>query len=76
MSEKSIFSDQFEWQADRLVHKPTGASFGWAYPNSESSNLIINYGRAGDLNSDGTTYEREDVLRMARVIMDQSRKGT
>jgi hypothetical protein len=76
MSEKPVFSDDFEWRDARLIHKPTGASFSLAYPNSDSSALSINYGSAGDLLSDGTTYEREDVLRMAQVIFDQRSKKT
>jgi hypothetical protein len=76
MSEKRVFSDEFEWHGDRLIHKPTGASFNLAYPKTDSSDLVVNYGSAGDLLHDGTTYEREDVLRMAQVIFDQRRKKT
>ena len=76
MSERQVFSKEFEWHGDRLIHQPTGASFSLAYPNSDSSALFINYGSAGDLLRDGTTYEREDVLRMAQVIFDQRSKKT
>jgi hypothetical protein len=76
MSERQVFSDEFEWRSDRLIHRPTGASFNLAYPNSDSSEVVINYGSAGDLLPDGTTYERPDVLRMAIEILNQTRQRT
>ncbi len=74
MPQKTVYSDDFEWHDDRLTHKPTGACFRWAYPNSESSSLHINYGSAGDLLSDGTCYDREDVLFVARRLLEEKRR--
>lgn len=57
-----VTRDQFVWDKDRLIHKPTGASF-----NRRSQ--IVNYQRAGEVLSDGTCYDRADVYSVANNLV-------
>lgn len=60
----AVTREQFEWDGDRLTHKPTGAQF-----NRRSE--FVNYKRAGETLEDGTCYEREDVLAVAhRMVVE------
>ena len=44
--------DQYEWDGNKLTHKPTGARFS-------RNSSIVNYGNAGDILENGECYERE-----------------
>lgn len=61
----AVDRDQFEWEGDKLTHKPTGARFDRKSP-------IVNYGRAGETLEDGTCYEREDVYSVAHQLVLES----
>jgi hypothetical protein len=64
-----VSRDQFEWEDNRLVHKPTNARFAWSYPNGESESYTLNWGSAGDRLSNGEDYDREDVVRVAKELL-------
>ena len=70
-----VFSTQFEWQGERLVHKPTGASFAWSSPNSESPYMTVNWGMVGSVLANGDDYEQDEVGRMATLLLEEKRKG-
>jgi hypothetical protein len=57
-----VTEDQFEWEGERLTHKPTGAFFSLR-------SQMVNYGRAGETLADGMCYERPDVLRVANSLV-------
>lgn len=59
-----VTRDQFEWDGDRLTHIPTGARF-----NARSD--WVNYGRAGEILPNGDDFERSDVLKVAKQIVDE-----
>jgi hypothetical protein len=69
-----VWSDQFKWQGEKLVHEPTGASFQWSYPRTESYQVTINWGRAGDVLPNGDDYEREDIALVAGVLLGEQRE--
>lgn len=57
-----------------MVHKPTGAAFGWSYPNSESDQIGFDWGKAGDVLDNGDDYDRDDVMAMAKVLLAEQRR--
>ena len=57
--------DQYEWDGNKLTHKPTGARFS-------RNSSIVNYGNAGDILENGECYEREDVFAMAHELVLES----
>lgn len=50
-----VTKDQFEWEGERLFHRPSGAKF---HLRSD----VVNYGRAGEDLEDGSTYLPEEVV--------------
>ncbi|NSY41533.1 hypothetical protein [Leisingera sp. ANG59] len=62
-----VTEDQFHWEGDRLIHRPTGATFSL---NSE----WVNFGRAGETLDDSTSYEREDVADVASRMVFAERE--
>ncbi len=73
MDQKAVYSNEFEWKDDRLCHAPTGASFRWAYPNSDSQDVWMNPGSAGDFLPDGTRYDLGEIVNKAYEILQQDR---
>jgi len=69
-----VSRDQFEWDGNRLIHKPSKATFAWAYPNSESDSVVMNWGLAGDLLPSGEDYDREDVGRVAKELLLEKKR--
>lgn len=74
MRHATVVSDQFEWMDGWLVHKPTGARFMWRYPNSLSYDLTYNWGAAGNVLPNGDDYERDEIERMALVLLKAQRE--
>jgi hypothetical protein len=74
MQYATVVSDQFQWKGDTLVHIPTGAWFKWSYPNSDSYDLNFSWGAAGDVLPNGDDYEREEIKRMALVLLEGRRE--
>lgn len=75
-----VKSEQFDIKSDiEVVHKPTGATFStYRYENPEDavSAVTINWGRAGDVLSNGDDYAREDVKSIAcELLLGQARKA-
>ena len=70
MQYAKVDSDQFTWIEDWLVHIPTGARFKWSYPNSQSNAVTRNWGVAGNVLPNGDDYERDEIERMAYVLLE------
>jgi hypothetical protein len=74
-----VTRDQFEMKSDiEVVHTPTGARFStYRYddPKNATSNLTINWGKAGDRLDSGEDYDRGEVRDMAaRLLWEQANK--
>lgn len=54
--------EQFKWDGDKLIHKPTGA---YLFRNSS---LII-WGAAGERLDDGECYERDDLYELGHQMI-------
>ena len=74
MQYKKVFSDQFKWIEDWLVHIPTGARFKWSYPNSTSNAVACNWGDAGNVLPNGDDYELDEIERMASVLLEAQKE--
>lgn len=75
MQYAAVVSDQFEWIDEWIVHKPTGARFKWAYPKSQSNDILANWGSAGDVLPNGDDYEKDEIARMAQVLLEKQRNN-
>jgi hypothetical protein len=71
-----VEESQFEWQGDRVVHTPTGATFSWSYPNSQSEQVTVNWKNAGDVLDDGRDFDRDEVMKGAMQMLAQKRKAS
>jgi hypothetical protein len=63
-----VARDQFEVLRNKIHHKPTGAVFT-SYPGRDKEISHINWGRCGDVLPNGEDYSRDDVRKIAAVLM-------
>lgn len=66
-----VDDDQFEWSGSTVIHKPTGAAFTWSYPNSQSTDLSVNWKFAGDVLPNGDDYDRNEILHAAVALLEE-----
>jgi hypothetical protein len=69
-----VLEEQFAWDGDRLIHRPTGAWFAWSYPDSDTDDVTINWSRCGDVLDNGDDYDRGDVGGMASQLLAEKRR--
>jgi hypothetical protein len=69
MRATKVEQHQFRWNNNTLTHIPTGATFSWKYPNSESGDLIINWKHAAGVLSTGERFDTEEIESVARRLM-------
>jgi len=60
-----VAKDQFEWDGDKLTHKPTGARFN-------RNSAVVNRGRCGDDLENGECYGWDEVLSEAHQMILRS----
>ena len=60
-----VSRDQFAWEGEKLIHKPTGARF-------HRNSAVVNKGRCGDDLENGECYEWDEVLAEAHQMVLQS----
>lgn len=61
--------EEFEVSGNKAVHRPTGARFTRSYPESDSDDAVINWGKAGSVLDNGDEYDQEDIANVARKIL-------
>ena len=62
--------DQFRWVNNHmLTHTPTGTTFAWKYPHSDSQDLIIVFERAGEVLPRDEQFDPQQIEEMARHLM-------
>jgi hypothetical protein len=59
-----VVREQFGWNGNRLIHKPTGARF-------TLGSDFMNLGRIGCVLPNGDDFEKVEVLKMAKVLHDE-----
>jgi hypothetical protein len=69
MAGTKVTLEQFEIQANAVIHTPTGAKFFADPGRPEISKL--NWGGAGGLLKNGDNYRREDVQAIAEQLLKQ-----
>jgi hypothetical protein len=62
-----VVPNQFEVGKNRIVHKPTNATF--SFDMGHTTFKSINWGRAGELLSSGLNYRKDDVTRVAQQLL-------
>ena len=63
-----VTRDQFEVLHNEIRHKPTGASFT-SYPGRDKDISHVNWSRCGDVLPNGEDYSRDDVGKIAAMLM-------
>jgi hypothetical protein len=63
-----VTRDQFEVSRNEIRHKPTGAAFT-SYPGRDKEISHINWGRCGDVLPNGDDYSRNEVGKIAAMLM-------
>lgn len=67
-----VTEHQFNLDGDEVTHTPTGARFT-AYPRSAEPH-IVNWSQCGDVLPSGEDYYREDVQRVAIILLGRRLK--
>jgi hypothetical protein len=60
--------DQFEILQNKITHKPTGAEFT-SRPGQDKEIAYVNWDRCGSALPNGDDYSRDDVHKIAKVLM-------
>jgi hypothetical protein len=63
-----VVPNQFEVGKNKIVHKPTRASF--SFDKGKTNFKAVEWGSAGEATAD-RSYRKEDVMRVAQQILDR-----
>jgi hypothetical protein len=64
-----IVPDQFEVGKNKIVHKPTKATF--SFDKGDTNFKSVNWGRAGEQLSTGQDYRKDDLIRVAQQLLNK-----
>jgi len=64
-----VVPNQFAVGKNRIVHKPTAASF--SFDTRHNTFKSINWGRAGEPLSSGLNYRKDDIIRVAQQLLSK-----
>jgi len=62
-----VVPNQFAVGKNRIVHKPTTATF--SFDTGRTTFKSVNWGRAGEYQSSGTDYRKDDIMRVAQQLL-------
>ena len=65
-----VVPDQFEVGKNKIVHKPTKATFSFDVGNTSFKKVY--WGGVGEQPSTDRDYRKEDVMRVAQQILDKA----
>jgi hypothetical protein len=63
--------EQFAWNGNVLVHRPTGAVFSWQNEGMRTGEVSTDWKRAADLLSNGDEFDPDEIDIVARKIMNE-----
>ena len=69
MPHKKAVEFEFDWVGDRLVHKPTGYEWWWAYPGTPADEIRVRAGTLGDMLSEGPAYRLDELNEIAHRLL-------
>jgi len=64
-----VVPSQFEVGKNRIVHKPTQATFN--FQAGQTAFKSIDWGRAVEQSSTGQDYRKDDVMRVAQRLLSK-----
>jgi hypothetical protein len=64
-----VVPSQFEVGKNKIVHKPTKATF--SFDTGQTTFKNVDWGRAGEQLSAGQDYRKDDVMRVARQLLSK-----
>jgi hypothetical protein len=62
-----VVPNQFAVGKNRIVHKPTGASF--SFDTRHDTFKSISWGNAGEPLASGLNYRKDDIIRVAQQLL-------
>ena len=63
----SVVPSQFTVGKNRIVHKPTAATF--SFGTNHTTFKSINWGHADEQLSSGIAYRKDDIIRVAQQLL-------
>ena len=64
-----VVPSQFEVGKNKIVHKPTKATF--SFDTGQTIFKNVDWGRAGERLSTGQDYRKDDVMRVAQQLLSK-----
>jgi hypothetical protein len=64
-----IVPSQFAVGKNRIVHKPTTATF--SFDPGHTTFTSVNWGRVGEQPSSGPIYRKDDIMRVAQQLLSK-----
>jgi len=64
-----VVPSQFEVGKNKIVHKPTTATF--SFDTGQTTFKNVDWGRAGERLPTGQDYRKDDVMRVARQLLSK-----
>ena len=64
-----VVPNQFEVRKNKIVHKPTRATF--AFDSGNTTFKSVDWGRAGEQPPTGLEYRKDDVMRVAQQLLNK-----
>jgi hypothetical protein len=62
-----VVPNQFAVGKNRIIHKPTGASF--SFDTRHDTFKSISWGNAGEPLASGPNYRKDDIIRVAQQLL-------
>jgi hypothetical protein len=66
---KPVVPNQFELGKNKIVHKPTKATF--SFKMGDASFKSVNWGRLSEPLATGQDYRKDDVMRVAQQLLNK-----
>jgi hypothetical protein len=71
MSILTVKKEQFEWDGNSLIHRPTGAVFSWTNGNTRTGEVSTEWNQAADVLANGDEFDPSEIDILARRIMEE-----
>lgn len=71
MSIAKVEKEQFEWDGNVLIHRPTRAFFSWTNGNTRTGEVNIEWNQAADVLPNGDEFDPSEIDTVARELMKE-----
>jgi hypothetical protein len=67
----AVEKEQFEWDGNVLIHRPTGATFSWESSNTRTGEVSTEWNQAADVLANGDEFDPSEIDILARRLMKE-----